>query len=213
MELTKENMKDFLNENPIARLFLELSGITPEDLINEINTKEKASTNNVKEAKVQQENTKPSKCTENCYNQFDDKFKHLLNKVKENDEVVSDAKDVRPHYSIKLEGDPDTAKYTAPSNPDTLVEDEGSSSFSMTKDELEEFIRDYTRLENTVHKLEYTYGIDLNASANSIYTQYNELIWRLIAKIFGEENREDIVDYCYGNSNFDSVENLYEELV
>ena len=101
---------------------------------------------------------------------------------------------------------------------DDLLEDERcdsgyESSFSMSAEELEEFIKDYKKLENTFRKLEHTFGIDLNANADSIYTQYNAIVWNLIEKIFGEDNRDDIADYVFGDSNFDTVEDLYEELV
>ena len=83
----------------------------------------------------------------------------------------------------------------------------------MSAEELGEFVRDYKKLENTFRKLEHTFGIDLNANADSIYTQYNAIVWNLIEKIFGEDNRDDIADYVFGDSNFDTVEDLYEELV
>ena len=31
--------------------------------------------------------------------------------------------------------------------------------------------------------------------------------------IFGDDNADDIADFIYGNSNFDSAEQLYEELL
>ena len=31
--------------------------------------------------------------------------------------------------------------------------------------------------------------------------------------IFGDENAEDIADFVFGNSNFDDVKSLYDELV
>lgn len=93
------------------------------------------------------------------------------------------------------------------------VEEEYEPSFSMTEEELTSFIKNYRRLEDTFRKLEHTYGIDLNANADSIYTQYNALVWDLIEKIFGEDNRDDIADFCFGDSNLETVHDLYEELV
>jgi len=87
------------------------------------------------------------------------------------------------------------------------------SNFSMDCEELKTFIKDYTKLDSTFHKLEHTYGIDLNAGPNSIYAQSNKIIWDLIGNIFGSDNRDDIADYIFGDSNFDTVEDLYEELI
>ena len=87
-----------------------------------------------------------------------------------------------------------------------------SKEFLLSKTDLESFINKYLALENMFKKLNYAFGIDLNSNTNSIYTKYNELVWDLMRAIFGEENCEDILDYVFDNSNFDSVESLYNEL-
>ena len=87
-----------------------------------------------------------------------------------------------------------------------------SKEFLLSKADLESFINKYLALENMFKKLNYAFGIDLNSNTNSIYTKYNELVWDLMRAIFGEENCEDILDYVFDNSNFDSVESLYNEL-
>lgn len=87
-----------------------------------------------------------------------------------------------------------------------------TKEFLLSKADLENFINKYLALENMFKKLNYAFGIDLNSNTNSIYTKYNELVWDLMRAIFGEENCEDILDYVFDNSNFDSVESLYNEL-
>ncbi len=87
-----------------------------------------------------------------------------------------------------------------------------TKEFLLSKTDLESFINKYLALENMFKKLNYAFGIDLNSNTNSIYTKYNELVWDLMRAIFGEENCEDILDYVFDNSNFDSVESLYNEL-
>lgn len=86
--------------------------------------------------------------------------------------------------------------------------------FVMNIDGLKKFIKSYVELENNIKKLRYQFGIDTNSQSSTFtfYSAYNELIWMLIRTIFGSENAEDIADFCFGNSNFDSVEDLYDEL-
>lgn len=90
---------------------------------------------------------------------------------------------------------------------------EPNTSFVLSQEQLKQFIDKYLEIEGTIKKLDYAYGVDLNSRANSIYTKYNDIIWSLIRAIFGSDNTDDISDYVFGNSNFDSVEDLYNELV
>lgn len=87
-------------------------------------------------------------------------------------------------------------------------------SFVMPCAGLKEFINEYMALESKIKKLKYVYGVDfgVDGTEGSIHTEYNNIIWKLMRLIFGDENASDIVDYCYGNSNFDNVESLYNEL-
>lgn len=88
-------------------------------------------------------------------------------------------------------------------------------TFLMNYAQFEKFVKDYSGLVNAVKKLDYLFGISFNDNSTgfSIIGKVNEIIWDLIGIIFGDENREDIADYIYGNSNFDSIKDLYEELV
>lgn len=124
---------------------------------------------------------------------------------------------------FKLDDLVDAIKKDYLENKESNKEDEQSKSdetyitpttkeFLLSKTDLESFINKYLALENMFKKLNYAFGIDLNSNTNSIYTKYNELVWDLMRAIFGEENCEDILDYVFDNSNFDSVESLYNEL-
>lgn len=105
---------------------------------------------------------------------------------------------------------------TEPTKPEKKVEeDEESSPFLMNVEQLKKFVKNYRELIAAQKKLGYIYGIkfDEGESGFGFPSKANEIIWDLIRIIFGEENREDIADFVCGNSNFDSVESLYNELV
>lgn len=137
-------------------------------------------------------------------------FDELIKEAEEkSDKKEEDSKKYCSSISSKSEGDKNYETDTSDYDP---VEDYGTS-FSMTEEELAEFIKNYRHLEDTFRKLEHAYGVDLNANADSIYTQYNALVWDLIEKIFGEDNRDDIADFCFGDSNLETVHDLYEELI
>lgn len=201
MEFTKEQLKSF-REDPLMNWFANLIGTSMDDLLKDVEKENESHLNKV---------TPENKCKiNNCKEdkeEINSKIKKFLETLDKNSEDNTVNENKYPHYSIKND-----ENYSEPGNPDTLVEDDGRS-FSMSKEELEEFIKDYLKVDGTVRKLEHTYGIDLNANGDSIYSQYNNIIWNLIEKIFGEDNRDDIADFIYGDSNFDTVEDLYEELV
>lgn len=199
MAFTKKELEELRND-PIAQFVAALLGTTTDEVIKDAE-KEMSRTQEPKkvkeEPKVETEEDKMGK-----------RIKAFFDKMVEDGKATATVEDGHPHYSIKMD---DTYKDPAPA--EELVEEDENTSFSMTEKQLEEFVRDYTDLENTFKKLEHTYGIDLDAGPKSIYSQYNNIVWNLIGCIFGDENREDIVDYCFGDSNFDTVDDLYEELV
>lgn len=209
MEFTKEQLEGF-KKDPLMNFFANLLGTSMEEIVNEAE-KEKSHAEEAKneyncgtklpEAKIEEDEDNIGKRIESFFDKM----------VKDGKATVK-IENGHPHYSIKMDEDWDNST-TA---PEELVEEplcESGTSFSMSKDELAEFIKNYTKLENTFRKLEHTFGIDLNANADSIYTQYNAIVWNLIEKIFGEDNRDDIADYVFGDSNFDTIDDLYEELV
>lgn len=88
-------------------------------------------------------------------------------------------------------------------------------SFLMNASQLEKFIKTYRELLDSEKKLSYLYGIEFTdgESGFGFPSKVNEMVWNFVRIIFGDENAEDIADYVFGTSNFDSVESLYNELV
>lgn len=86
--------------------------------------------------------------------------------------------------------------------------------FLMTASQLEKFVKAYTELIEAEKKLSYLYGIELHdgESGFGFTSKVNEIIWNFVRIIFGDENADDIADYIFGNSNFDNVKSLYDEL-
>lgn len=203
MKFTKEQLEGF-RKDPLMNVLAGLCGTSMEELISNTE-KEDSHTEEIKNTKPEYVSSKTESKDED--DELGKRIKRFFDKMVADGSASVTIENGHPHYSIKSD-----EKYTEPESPETLVED-NNRSFSMSKGELAEFVSSYTKLENTFRKLEHTFGIDLNASADSIYTQYNAIVWNLIEKIFGSDNRDDIADYCFGDSNFDTVEDLYEELV
>lgn len=119
-------------------------------------------------------------------------------------DIINKAREEENENKVNTENTKE--KYTTPKVENT---------FLMNYEQFRKFIHDYSELINALKKMEYWYGISFkdNATGFSLIGKVNEIIWDLIGIIFGKDNREDIADYLYGNSNFDSPKSLYEELV
>lgn len=127
------------------------------------------------------------------------------------DELIDEAIKETEEKDKSSELDTDSLHSETPPCANVLKDDQ-EKSFLLSEDELEEFVKKYLELENVFKKLDYAYGIDMNSKPNSIYVKYNELIWTLIRKIFGSNNADEIADYIFDNSKYDSIQALYEEL-
>ena len=92
---------------------------------------------------------------------------------------------------------------------------EQGRSFIMTKEQFKDFCSKYEELIGVIRKIEYFYGISFNAETTkpTLYNMVSSIIWNFVRIIFGDDNADDIADFLYGNSNFDSAESLYDELV
>lgn len=88
-------------------------------------------------------------------------------------------------------------------------------SFIMSKEQFVKFVNKYIELVNSLSKLSYLFGISFDvAKCNfNFASTISEIIWDFVRLIFGDDNADDIADFIYGNSNFDSAEKLYDELV
>ena len=87
------------------------------------------------------------------------------------------------------------------------------SDFKMSEKQLCKFIDAYCSLENKFLKLKRLFGIEFNGTDGNIYSAYNEIVWDLIAILFGEINRDEIADFCFGSSKYNNVHDLYTNLV
>lgn len=87
-------------------------------------------------------------------------------------------------------------------------------AFLMNAEQLEKFINDYSSIIEAEKKIAYLFGIEFKDgdAGFGFPSKLNEIIWNFVRIIFGDENAEDIADYIFGNSNFDNVKSLYDEL-
>jgi hypothetical protein len=78
----------------------------------------------------------------------------------------------------------------------------------MTRDELKQHIALYKKTENDVFELENKFGIRIwDSKEPNFYNNYNLIIHRLLADIFGETKSELIEDYI-----FEQVDISFDEL-
>lgn len=118
--------------------------------------------------------------------------------------------DIKNKYEVEEESKPETVTKKEYIKPETKE----LPKFVMTKDQFRGFCGDYNALVKTIKTLEHVYGISLDspASGKNISELVRNIIWNFVRIIFGDENADDIADFLYGNSNFDSSDALYEEL-
>ncbi len=149
---------------------------------------------------------------EDKFNQFKKAIDKKLAQLEKEGKIKAEIKDdgTKVYYSVEETSELKEQPKDEPKEEVT----EDKPNFVMTKEEFAKFIAQYKELENAFSKMKYIFGVDANANGAkfSFYDKFNEIIWDLIKAIFGEDNLEDICAYCFGNSNFDSAEQLYDEL-
>ena len=199
MKYTKEELDQFKND-PFMRFVAGLFGADINDIVEdakkELDEEEKKNKINETVNKFKENDSERSDKNKN----IESKLKETLCKM-EGDGLIDNLRvDGKPVQSQKKEYD----------SPKSSV-----SNFIMSKKQFTDFVKKYTELVNSASKLSYLYGISFdNASsqfnfANAVTT----IIWDFVRIIFGDDNADDIADFIYGNSNFDSAEQLYEELL
>lgn len=194
MKLNKEELEKF-RKDPMMRMLSSIYGIDHNELINDA----------IRELESNQTKVE---------DELDSAIKELLDlgvirEVGKNDDGET-LYEVLPKSKKEIK-EKDESKTLNKNNDIEPISDSGRS-FSMSEKDLENWINEYRELESIFSKLSYLYGIDFKGGENSIYTRYNKVVWTLIESIFGTDNRDDIADYVFGNSNFDSVKDLYAEL-
>jgi len=196
MKYTKEELDQIYND-PWIRDFSDMIGLNLREVIE---AKKKDIDDEIEQSK-----------------KFHDSIDDILNDmVKEGSikckEEKKNGATIRYYYPAEVEKKEsnkaqDKKEYVAPETTER--------TFLMNEEQLEKFINNYTAIVEAVNKISYLYGIKFNDSDSgfSFPGKLNEIIWDFVRIIFGDENAEDIADYIFGNSNFDSVKALYNELV
>ncbi len=203
MKITKKELEELRN-NPFAKMMASMYNYDLNDLIKEA------------EKEIEEETPKqaPAVNTDNLFNPFSDISKRIQEAL---DKRVADGTlscreekgpdgTIHKYYSSVQKPEENKAKTDAKTNVPNFV---------MSKSQFVKFIRDYRSVVDAIAKINYLYGIDFSTgeSGFSLVGKTQEIIWDFIRIIFGDDNAEDIADYIYGNSNFDSAEKLYEELL
>ena len=200
MTYTKEQLENLKND-PMMNNFARMFGL---DLNKIIEDEKKALDEKLNEAKqfhdtvtnVLDDMVKEGTltCEEKTENGVTTKYYHAVEKPKE---VPQESK-----KEVRLK-----KEYVKPEVKEQL--------FLMSESQLEKFIKTYRELLDTEKKLSYLYGIEFTdgESGFGFPSKVNEMVWNFVRIIFGDENANDIADYVFGTSNFDSVKSLYEELV
>lgn len=199
MKYTKEELDQFKND-PFMRFVAGLFGADINDIVEDAKKEldEEEKKNKINE--VVNECKKYASGRSDKNENTESRLKETLRKMEEDGLINNLRVDDKPVQSQKKEYDSPKANF---------------SNFIMSKKQFTDFVKKYTELVNSASKLSYLYGISFdNASsqfnfANAVTT----IIWDFVRIIFGDDNADDIADFIYGNSNFDSAEQLYEELL
>ena len=138
MSITKEQLER-LKADPNARFLCSIFGINFDKLMSD--AEKEIVTPVKKEAKAEPEVVKTT-------DPLEEKIEKFFNKMVKDGRASVTIEDGHPHYSIKTADD-----YTEPESPETLVEENETTSFSMSAEELEEWINNYQKLEKTFRKL------------------------------------------------------------
>lgn len=193
MKLTKEEL-DQVRSNPYFRNLAEMFGLDFNKLV------DKMESENVE--------TKPNTLN-NAFTNFDP-FTNFNNIKSSLDKMAEDGK-------LKKFTDNGVTHYYTNSDVNKLEQnnEKTKSNFVMSKQEFVKFIKAYSELMANKNKLSYLFGIELDEAPSgfSFVGKVQDIIWEFVRIIFGEDNRDDIADFVYGNSNFDTAEDLYEELL
>ena len=203
MKYTKEELEEF-RKDPLMQFVASIFGLNFDDVVegakkeleeeenkNKINQKTNEILNAFKEKKSEH-----SDKNENIKSKLEEALRKmekdgLIHDLHINNQPVQDKKKV----------------YEAPKSE--------VKSFIMSKEQFVKFINNYIELIDNVAKSRYLFGVSFD-NANCRYNiaeAIRGIIWDFVRLIFGDDNADDIANFVYGNSNFDSPEKLYDELV
>lgn len=202
---TKEDLEKLKND-PMMSALSDLFGINLDQVIEE----EKKS--------MQKELDEAKRFSNSIHNVLDEMVKEGILTC---EETISNGVTKRVYRAADDKESPvvekkETTENNKPEEKKEYVKPEAKpQSFLMSASQLDCFIKAYTELIEKEKKLSYLYGVEFNdgESGFGFPNKINEIIWNFVRIIFGDDNANDIADYIFGNSNFDSVEALYDELV
>lgn len=203
MKYIKEELEELRND-PLMHFIASLFGTNLDDVIDnakkELDEEQKKndSINNttkdiIKAFKEKNPNVKNT--TEYCASKLEETIRKM-----EKDGLIN---------NLRIDNEPNPIQKKVYEAPKCEVK-----SFTMSKEQFVKFVNKYTELVNNLSKLSYLFGISFDvAKCNfNFASTISEIIWDFVRLIFGDDNTDDIADFIYGNSNFDSPEKLYDEL-
>lgn len=210
MKYTKEELNQ-LNNDPMAHRIAAMFGVDLTQLIKE----EKQAIDNEKNKNKNIELPEEFKNIKNRFTDISNTITDTLDKLVEEgvftcEEITENGITKKFYHCIDNKPEEEVSNKKEYVKPEAKVQ-----PFLMNTEQLEKFITDYSELIENEKRLSYIYGIEFKDgnSGWGFTSKINEIIWDLIRIIFGDENAEDIADYIFGNSNFDSVKRLYDELI
>jgi hypothetical protein len=188
MKLTKDQIEQ-LRRNPLFGLLPLMYGVDVDKLVEEAE-KEEAT---IKEA--------PQPVEDDRMDDIRSRIETLVKNLNNNSTVEKHTDGNKTIYHIKQ-------------NPPCTKPEEPKPDFVMSREQFIKFCNNYRQLVTANKKLNYLFGIDCTSEGCqfSIYGKIQEIIWDFVNIIFGEDNRNDIADFIFGESNFDTPGQLYDEL-
>ena len=203
MKYTKEELEE-LRKDPLMQFVASIFGTNLNDVVD----------NAKKELEEEENKNKINQKTNEILNAFKEKNFERSNEVEDIKSKLEETlrkmeKDGLIH-DVYINNQPVQDKKKVYEAPKCEVK-----SFIMSKEQFVKFVNKYTELVNNLSKLSYLFGISFDfAKCNfNFASTVSEIIWDFVRLIFGDDNADDIADFIYGNSNFDSPEKLYDELV
>ena len=203
MKYTKKELEE-LRKDPLMQFIANIFGTDLNDVVD----------NAKKELEEEENKNKINQKTNEILNAFkekksehSDKNENVKSRIEETLRKME--KDGLIH-NLRINNQPVQDKKTVYEAPKCEVK-----SFIMSKEQFVKFVNKYIELVNNLSKLSYLFGISFDfAKCNfNFASTVSEIIWDFVRLIFGDDNADDIADFVYGNSNFDSPEKLYDELV
>lgn len=203
MKYTKEELEE-LRKDPLMQFIASISGADLNDLINDAKMELEEEENN---NKINQKTNEILNAFKEKKSEHSDKNENVMSRLEETLRKME--KDGLIH-NLHIDNQPIQNQKKTYEVPKCEVK-----SFIMSKEQFVKFINSYIELINNVAKSRYLFGVSFdNADCRyNIAEAIRGIIWDFIRLIFGDDNADDIADFVYGNSNFDSPEKLYDELV